>query len=95
MFIFPQNYNFKNKFLGYIDYSTIIFNIIWVTFIFFLLHFFHLSFSLKASILIIFCFPVFIISIIGLNHENILYVCFYIFKFLINKNIFLYKKDPY
>ena len=25
-FIFPQNYNFKNKLLGIIDYSTAFFN---------------------------------------------------------------------
>ena len=28
-FIFPKNYNFKNKFLGFIDYTTIFINIIW------------------------------------------------------------------
>ena len=27
-FIFPKNYNFKNKFLGFIDYTTIFINII-------------------------------------------------------------------
>ena len=27
-FIFPQNYKFKNKFLGIIDYPTIILNVI-------------------------------------------------------------------
>ena len=27
-FIIPQNYNFKNKIFGIIDYSTAIFNII-------------------------------------------------------------------
>ena len=27
-FIFPQNYRFKNKLLGIIDYSTLFFNII-------------------------------------------------------------------
>lgn len=29
-FIFPQNYNFKNKLFGIIDYSSLIFNIIWM-----------------------------------------------------------------
>ena len=26
-FIFPQNYNFKNKLFGFLDYSTIFFNL--------------------------------------------------------------------
>ena len=29
-FIFPQNYDFKNKLLGIFDYSTIFINIIWI-----------------------------------------------------------------
>ena len=33
-FIFPQNYSFKNKFLGIIDYSTLIINLIFYIFIF-------------------------------------------------------------
>ena len=28
-FIFPQNYHFKNKILGFIDYSVAILNIVW------------------------------------------------------------------
>ena len=32
-FIFPQNYDFKNKLFGFIDYSTVIFNLIWDGFI--------------------------------------------------------------
>ena len=28
-FIFPQNYNFKNKLFGFLDYSTIFLNLIW------------------------------------------------------------------
>ena len=33
-FIFPQNYNFKNKLFGVIDYTTIVVNIVWSTFVF-------------------------------------------------------------
>ena len=33
-FIFPQNYNLNSKFLGFIDYTTIILNVIWGIFIF-------------------------------------------------------------
>ena len=34
-FIFPQNYNFKNKLFGIIDYSSLIFNIIFYGLFFF------------------------------------------------------------
>ena len=50
-FIFPQNYNFKNKLFGIIDYSSLIFNIIWdliifllINLLFFLCLFFYLLF---------------------------------------------------
>ena len=33
-FIFPQNYNFKNKIFGFIDYTTAIVNVIWYLIIF-------------------------------------------------------------
>ena len=32
-FIFPQNYNFKNKLFGIFDYTTILVNILWSAFI--------------------------------------------------------------
>ena len=28
-FIFPENYNFKNKIFGMFDYSTAIINVVW------------------------------------------------------------------
>ena len=43
-FIFPQNYNFKNKLFGIIDYSSLIFNIIWDLIIFLLINLFLLFF---------------------------------------------------
>lgn len=90
-YIFPTNYNFKNKFLGFIDYPTIIFNIIYF---FIIYNFFNLLFTLltlKIILVIIFYFPVLIFSIVGFNHENILYSLFYILKYLIKPKIYLYK----
>lgn len=40
-FIFPQNYNFKNKLFGIIDYTNLFLNIIW-NFLFILLLNFYL-----------------------------------------------------
>ena len=51
-FIFPQNYNFKNKLLGIIDYSTAFFNIFWYVIIFILLHFFIKNWNIKIFIFI-------------------------------------------
>ena len=40
-FIFPQNYNFKNKLFGVIEYSTIFLNLIWDLIIFIFVNLFH------------------------------------------------------
>ena len=92
-FIFPQNYSFKNKLFGFIDYSTLFFNIIWDFFMFCFLDLFNLNISIKISIFIIFCFPLFLFSIIGFNHENFIYVLTYLFKYLFNKKIYFYSKE--
>ncbi len=91
-FIFPQNYNFKNKLFGFIDYSTAILNVVWFSFIFCLVNIFFQDINIKIFLFIILCFPVLIFSIIGFNHENILYVFLYISKYIKNPKIYLYKK---
>ena len=92
-FIFPQNYSFKNKLFGFIDYTTLFLNIIWDFFMFCFLDLFNLNISIKISIFIIFCFPLFLFSIIGFNHENFIYVLTYLFKYLFNKKIYFYSKE--
>lgn len=90
-FIIPQNYDFSSKLFGFLDYSTVIFNVIWCIFVFCIINFITPNFYIKAFIIIIFCFPVLLFSIIGFNHENVLYVLLYIFKFLSSQKVYLYK----
>ena len=91
-FIFPQNYNFKNKILGIIDYTTLIFNIIWIALIVFLLNIIFNNLNIKIFFTIIFCFPIIILSLIGFNVENILYVFSYMFKYIFKQKLYLYNK---
>ena len=61
-FIFPQNYNFKNKLFDFLDYSTIFLNLIWFLFIFLFINLFFNNINIKIFLFIIFCFPVFLLS---------------------------------
>ena len=88
-FIFPQNYNFKNKILGIIDYSTALANIIWYVFVFLIINIFCHSLEIKIFLFIFLCFPFFLISFTGLNGENVLYVFKYFFCFIIKPKIYL------
>ena len=90
-FIFPQNYNFRSKFLGFIDYSTAILNALWAAFVFCILNIIISSFNLKIFLFIIFSMPILLFSIVGFNHENIIYVLFYILKYINSPKIYLYK----
>lgn len=91
-FIFPTNYNFTNKFLGILDYHTIILNFIWFSFIFCLLNLIFINLTIKIFLFMTFCLPLLLFSIIGFNHENILYVLWYLLKFFSNRKIYLYYK---
>ena len=90
-FIFPQNYNFNFKLFGFLDYKTIILNFIWWFIIFLFTNLFS-SLKIKIIFFIIFCFPILLISLFGFNQENIIYVFKYMFLYLKNPKIYLYKK---
>ncbi len=92
-FIFPQNYDFKMKFLGFLDYSTVILNLLWSVIVFYIISLFSLPLDIKIITLVICIFPLLIFSIVGFNGENIVYVLFYIIKFLLKPKIFLYYKE--
>ena len=91
-FIFPQNYNFKNKLFGILDYSSLILNIIWDFIIFILINIFFKSLNIKIFMFILFCFPIFLFSIIGFNHENIVYILVYILHYIKSSKLYLYSK---
>jgi len=91
-FIFPQNYQFKNKLFGIIDYPTILINIIWYILILLLINIFSLSLTVKIFVFITFCFPLFLFSLIGFNGENFVYVLFYIFKYMVKCKLLFYDK---
>ena len=91
-FIFPQNYNFNNKLFGTIDYTTAIFNIIWISFILLLSNIIFTNLTIKIFICITFCFPFILLSFVGFNGENIVYVLSYMLSFILKQKIFLYNK---
>lgn len=91
-FIFPQNYNFKNKILGVIDYTTAFVNIAWYAFILVLVNILFKNINIKIFIFIVFCFPLLLFSIVGFNGENIFIVLKYMFKFFFTQKLFLFSK---
>lgn len=91
-FIFPQNYKFNNKLFGFIDYSSAFINILWNIFLFCVLNLLFKNIYLKISLFILFSLPLFIITFVGINHENIFYVINYIYKFIKNRHLYFFDK---
>lgn len=91
-FIIPQNYNFKNKLFGIIDYSTAFFNIIWYASILIILNLLFKNWNIKIFLLISLCFPITLFSIVGFSGEPVFYVFKYIIKYLLRPKLYLYKK---
>ena len=92
-FIFPKNYDFKAKLFGVFDYLTIIINIIFDLFIFCICSLIFNDINIKIFICISLCFPLLILSIVGLNNENIFSVLLYIFKYFLKPRLYLYNKS--
>ena len=91
-FIFPKNYDFKSKLFGVFDYFTLVVNIIFDLFIFCLCNLIFTNINIKIFICISLCFPLLILSFVGLNNENVFLVLIYIFKYFIKPKVYLYNK---
>lgn len=91
-FIFPKNFDFKNKLLGFIDYSTVFINLIWMGLVFIFINLFFHNLNVKIFLFILLCLPFLLISISGFNGENFIYVFRYVVSFLLKQKLYLYFK---
>ena len=92
-FIFPKNYNFKPKLLGFLDYSTAIVNGVCALLLYLLSSIICTSLSSKISLFVALYFPIFLFSIFSFQQENILSVLTYTFLYVKSQKIYLYKKE--
>ena len=88
IFIFPRNYNIHSKFLGIISYSYLL----WDFFVYCLINLLFLSLTIKTFLFIIFTLPILLLSIIGINNENIFSTLFYLLKFIFSNKLYLFNK---
>lgn len=92
-FIFPQNYNFKNKLFGIIDYTTIFVNVVWSALVFLIVFLIIQDWSFRIFLVITFSFPLLLFSIVGFQGENIVYVLSYLLNFIVCQKLFFFKKN--
>ena len=92
-FIFPQNYNLNTKLLGVIDYQTAILDVIWGAIVLIILKILFKSLNVKIFLFIILVLPVVLLSAVGVNGENIIYVSKYTLKYILSPKVILYEKN--
>ena len=91
-FIFPKNYNYNLKLLGFISYSTAVIDVILGIFIFGLVNIIFKNISLKIYFFIGFYLPILMFSFFGINKESVIDVAKYIFRYFKNRKVYLYDK---
>lgn len=94
-FIFPKNYDFKSKLFGVFDYITLLIDIIYFLFIFSICNLLFINIYIKTFIIISLCFPILLLSIFGLNNENVFTVLIYILKYFLKPKLYLYNKSTH
>jgi hypothetical protein len=91
-FIFPKNYNFKPKILGFIDYTTAILDSIIALILYFISNLIFTSLSYKIYFFIALFLPILLFSVLTFQKENILTVTYYTYSFFKNSGVYLYRK---
>ena len=91
-FIFPRNYNYNMKLLGFISYTTALIDIIIGIIIFGIVNLIFDNISLKIYFFIGLFLPILLFSIFGINKESFVDVVRYIFRFIKNRRVYLYDK---
>lgn len=83
-----KNFNRNNKWLGIIDYKSLVFLVVYLFLLVTILRFLSLKLELSIYIFLFFSVPIFAAIFINVNNEVAIEVIFIILKFYVNKGIF-------
>lgn len=86
------NYKRSNKWLGIIDYKSLIVMCIYILIIVTILKFLPINFEYLVYIFIFLVIPVVALILINVGNESAVDTLIVIFKFLLNNNIFIKKE---
>ena len=92
-FIFPKNYKYNRKILGFLDYKTEIIDLSIAIILFLIIRIIFSTLSTQIYVFIILFLPILLFSILGTGGESIIEFTIYIIKFFKNQKIYFYEKD--
>ena len=92
-FIFPKNYRYQAKLLGFIDYITAIVDLIIGIFLFLILKMLIQKITIRIYVFVILFLPIILVSIFLINGENIVSYFMMIIRFLKRRGVYFYNKN--
>lgn len=92
-YIFPMNYKYSAKFLGFIDYKILLPFSIYACLLILILYLLKVDIFLSFGLLIIFVMPPFLLLSIGINNQSAISYILAVYKFNKNSKLYLYKND--
>lgn len=92
IFIIPQNYKYKNRILGIIDYPTAVLNIIWNLILYLIIRNIPIAITSRIFIFSALSFPILLLTIFGFNNESPLFTIKYIIRYLVRPKVYLFDK---
>ena len=92
-FIFPKNYRYQAKLLGFIDYITAIVDLIIGIFLFLILKILIPKITTRIYVFIILFLPIMLVSMFLTDGENIVSYLIKIIKFIKRRGVYFYNKN--
>lgn len=92
-FIFPMNYKYSAKFLGFIDYSTLLPISIYAGIIITILYILKIDFFVSFGIVIVLVGPPIMLLSTGINNQPAISYIIAIYKFYKADKLYLYKNN--
>ena len=92
-YIFPMNYTYSSKFLGILDYKTLVPLSIYASVLIFLLHILKIDFFIAFGIFIFLTLPPLLLLSIGINNQPAISYFKAIYYFSKNSKLYLFKND--
>ena len=92
-YIFPMNYKYSAKFLGIINYSTLLPLAIYGVIISIILYLLKIDFFMSFGIFIVLVLPPFLLLSMGVNNQSAISYVIAMYKFYKNSKLYLYKND--
>lgn len=86
-----RNFNRKNKWLGIIDYKSLVILVLYIFFVITLLRIIKISFEYSIYIFLGLVVPVVSVVFININNEVAIDVIFIVIKYYIKKVVFIHK----